>query len=188
MIADELSRLKRDETIRYARKKFEKNSFSSKTRIVFLFSSTTFISGEDERDLKNLRLADIEILCTLGIGGFGRVELVKNKKRFYSLIDAFFCSGFRHSKFEKVQSQTDEERTYRRHETAGTRDERTKHNDGNSIGFYRQVSSRAERKLNEENFESTLFVRLSDYTRRSKIENIYTCSWNVVSVENCGQF
>lgn len=100
MIADELSRLKRDETIRYARKKFEKNSFSSKTRIVFLFSSTTFISGEDERDLKNLRLADIEILCTLGIGGFGRVELVKNKKRFDSLIDAFFAqvSDTRNSK------------------------------------------------------------------------------------------
>ena len=38
--------------------------------------STTFITGEDERDLKNLRLADIEIVCTLGVGGFGRVELV----------------------------------------------------------------------------------------------------------------
>ncbi len=41
-----------------------------------LYYSTTFISGEDERDLKNLRLADIEIVCTLGVGGFGRVELV----------------------------------------------------------------------------------------------------------------
>jgi hypothetical protein len=38
--------------------------------------STTFISGEDERDLVNLRLADIEIVSTLGVGGFGRVELV----------------------------------------------------------------------------------------------------------------
>lgn len=44
--------------------------------------STTFISGEDERDLKNLRLADIEIVCTLGVGGFGRVELVKEKNYF----------------------------------------------------------------------------------------------------------
>lgn len=40
------------------------------------FFSTTFIGGEDDRDLKNLRLADIEIVCTLGVGGFGRVELV----------------------------------------------------------------------------------------------------------------
>jgi len=40
--------------------------------------STTFISGEDERDLQNLHLADIEIIVTLGVGGFGRVELVNN--------------------------------------------------------------------------------------------------------------
>ena len=33
-------------------------------------------SIDDERDLKNLRLADIEIISTLGVGGFGRVELV----------------------------------------------------------------------------------------------------------------
>jgi len=47
------------------------------------FPSTTFISGEDERDLKNLRLSDIEIVCTLGVGGFGRVELVKKKFHFF---------------------------------------------------------------------------------------------------------
>ncbi|CAF0735498.1 unnamed protein product [Adineta steineri] len=62
MIADELSRLKRVESVRYARK-----------------------NGEDERDLKNLRLADIEIISTLGVGGFGRVELVndtRNSKKY----------------------------------------------------------------------------------------------------------
>jgi hypothetical protein len=36
-----------------------------------------FISSiDDERDLQSLRLADIEIVSTLGVGGFGRVELV----------------------------------------------------------------------------------------------------------------
>jgi hypothetical protein len=40
--------------------------------------STTFVSGEDDRDLANLRLADVEIVCTLGVGGFGRVELVSD--------------------------------------------------------------------------------------------------------------
>jgi len=45
---------------------------------LFDFSSTTFISGEDDRDLPNLRLADVEIVCTLGVGGFGRAELVKS--------------------------------------------------------------------------------------------------------------
>ncbi|CAF1524292.1 unnamed protein product [Adineta ricciae] len=67
MIADELSRFKREESVRYARK------------------NTTFISGEDERDLKNLRLADIEIISTLGVGGFGRVELAndsRNSKKY----------------------------------------------------------------------------------------------------------
>jgi hypothetical protein len=82
MIADELSRLKRDESVRYARKKYvELIHFLIKNKINF-FSSTTFISGEDERDLKNLRLSDIEIVCTLGVGGFGRVELVKKKFHF----------------------------------------------------------------------------------------------------------
>lgn len=67
MIADELSRIKRNESVRYTRK------------------NTTFISGEDERDLKNLRLADVEIVCTLGVGGFGRAELVhdsRNSKKY----------------------------------------------------------------------------------------------------------
>ncbi|CAF1086523.1 unnamed protein product [Rotaria sp. Silwood1] len=62
MIADELSRLKREESCKYARK------------------TTTFIGGEDERDLQNLRLSDIEIVCTLGVGGFGRVELVQDTR------------------------------------------------------------------------------------------------------------
>jgi cGMP-dependent protein kinase len=74
MIADELSRLKRDESVRYARKKYAKILRIKIKKSAFF--STTFISGEDERDLKNLRLADIEIVCTLGVGGFGRVELV----------------------------------------------------------------------------------------------------------------
>lgn len=78
MIADELSRLKRNETIRYARKKYvarcERDVNVTERRCA---CSTTFIGGEDERDLKNLRLADIEIISTLGVGGFGRVELVR---------------------------------------------------------------------------------------------------------------
>lgn len=52
----------------------------------FFFCRTTFISGEDDRDLKNLRLADIEIICTLGVGGFGRVELVKKDRLFFLLL------------------------------------------------------------------------------------------------------
>ena len=31
--------------------------------------------------MANLRLSDVEILSTLGVGGFGRVELVKTKIR-----------------------------------------------------------------------------------------------------------
>ena len=34
---------------------------------------------DDQRDLQTLRLADMEIISTLGIGGFGRVELVKEQ-------------------------------------------------------------------------------------------------------------
>ncbi len=78
MIADELSRLKREESFKYARKKYlnlNQKMIFQKYKNLF---STTFISGEDERDLKNLRLADIEIVCTLGVGGFGRVELVNS--------------------------------------------------------------------------------------------------------------
>ncbi len=78
MIADELSRLKREESFKYARKKYlNLNQKMIFQKYKYLFS-TTFISGEDERDLKNLRLADIEIVCTLGVGGFGRVELVNS--------------------------------------------------------------------------------------------------------------
>ncbi|CAF1025239.1 unnamed protein product [Didymodactylos carnosus] len=62
LMADEISKLKRGESVKYARK------------------NTTFISGEDERDLKNLRLADLEILSTLGVGGFGRVEFVRDTR------------------------------------------------------------------------------------------------------------
>lgn len=57
------------------------NGFARFSRRWMFFSSTTFISGEDERDLKNLRLADTEIVCTLGVGGFGRVELVRDDWR-----------------------------------------------------------------------------------------------------------
>ena len=38
--------------------------------------------------MKNLRLVDIEIISTLGVGGFGRVELVMlvySKMIFYSV-------------------------------------------------------------------------------------------------------
>ncbi|CAF0957572.1 unnamed protein product [Adineta ricciae] len=55
MIANELSRLKREESFKYPRRNID-----------------------DERDLKNLRLVDIEIISTLGVGGFGRVELVRD--------------------------------------------------------------------------------------------------------------
>ncbi|CAF3062860.1 unnamed protein product [Rotaria socialis] len=65
MIADELFRLKREESFKITRK------------------LTTSTSGEDERDLKNLRLSDIEIVCTLGLGGFGRVELVQDTRTSY---------------------------------------------------------------------------------------------------------
>ncbi|CAF1362888.1 unnamed protein product [Adineta steineri] len=57
MIANELSRLKREESFKCARR-----------------------NVGDERDLKNLRLADIEIICTLGVGGFGRVELIQDTR------------------------------------------------------------------------------------------------------------
>lgn len=39
-------------------------------------SALSLSSVEDQRDLQSLRLADIEIISTLGVGGFGRVELV----------------------------------------------------------------------------------------------------------------
>lgn len=40
-------------------------------------------------EFKNLRLSDLRIIATLGVGGFGRVELVQiagdTKKRSYAL-------------------------------------------------------------------------------------------------------
>jgi cGMP-dependent protein kinase len=42
---------------------------------------------EDELDLSGIRLAEFEIIGTLGVGGFGRVELVRNTRdsRTYAL-------------------------------------------------------------------------------------------------------
>jgi hypothetical protein len=65
--------------------------------------STTFISGEDERDLQNLHLADIEIIVTLGVGGFGRVELVNNWFFFNYLFELnFSILGSRYPKYEEI--------------------------------------------------------------------------------------
>jgi hypothetical protein len=69
-----------------------------------LYFSTTFISGEDERDLKNLRLADIEIVCTLGVGGFGRVELVNTIAFCCFQSNSFNFLGTRYKKYEEIQS------------------------------------------------------------------------------------
>lgn len=47
--------------------------------------------------------------------------------------------GERYTKCKEIQFKTNAKRTYRCDETTRTCDERTKHNDGNKIGFYRQV-------------------------------------------------
>ena len=51
--------------------------------VSFCFRSSDESSGRDspcrgsiEEEFKNLTLEDIEVIATLGIGGFGRVELV----------------------------------------------------------------------------------------------------------------
>jgi cGMP-dependent protein kinase len=45
------------------------------------------LEDEEELDLVDIRLSEFEILGTLGVGGFGRVELVKNTRdsRTYAL-------------------------------------------------------------------------------------------------------
>jgi cGMP-dependent protein kinase 1 len=45
------------------------------------------IEDEDEMDLADIRLSEFEVLGTLGLGGFGRVELVRNMRdmRTYAL-------------------------------------------------------------------------------------------------------
>jgi hypothetical protein len=91
MIADELTRIKRQESFKYAPLRYALNS-------IFKWkSSTIFTSVDDERDLQSLRLADIEIICTLGVGGFGRVELVIKLNSFF-----FKCifSSFRFKTYE----------------------------------------------------------------------------------------
>ncbi len=45
------------------------------------------LEDEEELDLSDIRLSEFEVLGTLGVGGFGRVELVKNSRdqRTYAL-------------------------------------------------------------------------------------------------------
>jgi len=58
----------------------------------------------DERSLENLRLADIEIITTLGVGGFGRVELVNIFILFKRMFDFIDMLGERYTKFEEIWS------------------------------------------------------------------------------------
>lgn len=58
----------------------------------------------DERSLENLRLADIEIITTLGVGGFGRVELVNIFILFKLMFDLINMLGERYTKFEEIWS------------------------------------------------------------------------------------
>jgi cGMP-dependent protein kinase len=50
-------------------------------------SHTTGTSEEQELNMVNIRLSEFEILTTLGVGGFGRVELIRNirDQRTYAL-------------------------------------------------------------------------------------------------------
>ncbi len=70
-------------------------------KIVFY---TIFISVGDELSLENLRLADIEIITTLGVGGFGRVELVNIFILFKRMFDLIDMLGERYTKFEEIWS------------------------------------------------------------------------------------
>jgi hypothetical protein len=66
-------------------------------------TSTSYISAEDERDLQNLRLIDIEIVSTLGVGGFGRVELVTSMIMMRSYTTLSVVSRF---KIQEIQRNT----------------------------------------------------------------------------------
>ena len=68
----QLSSLKRQESIKMYKR--------AQTQLLSL-------ADEEELDLVDIRLAEFEILGILGVGGFGRVELVRNTRdlRTYAL-------------------------------------------------------------------------------------------------------
>lgn len=51
---------------------------------------------EEELGLNGIRLAEFEIIGTLGVGGFGRVELVRNTRnnRTFALKVGYFSSSY----------------------------------------------------------------------------------------------
>lgn len=50
--------------------------FASKSQV----SSTSSFPGECKQEMLDVQLSDLQVVATLGIGGFGRVELVKCEK------------------------------------------------------------------------------------------------------------